>query len=340
MTAQATEFAEAIRRVATSGVVLLGPETESFESEFAAFCGASEVVAVSSGASALQLALVALGVGPGDEVVVPAMTAVPTASAVCAVGARPVWADVDPSTAAVTVDSVRKVMTPRTRAIIAVHLYGRPVDEVSALAGLGVPVVEDCAQSHGATSRVEGAVACYSFYPTKNLGGVGDGGAVVTDDAELAARVRRLRAHGQSAQYVHVDVSQNHRMSEIECAWLRICLPHLANGNLRRRSIAERYRAAVPTLQWHVDHPHHVFHLATLRHHDRDGFRARLADAGVGTGVHYPLALTQQPGYRSFVDGPRPNAEHWAATTVSLPCFPELDDAEVDRVCEALAATS
>jgi dTDP-4-amino-4,6-dideoxygalactose transaminase len=139
---------------------------------------------------------------------------------------------------------------------------------------------------------------------------------------------------------VHVDVSQNHRMSEIECAWLRICLPELASGNVRRRSIVERYRATAPASRWHADHRHHVFHLATLRHHDRDGFRARLAEAGVGTGVHYPLALTQQPGYQSFVDGPCPSAEAWAAETVSLPCFPELTDDEVERVCAALTVAS
>jgi dTDP-3-amino-2,3,6-trideoxy-4-keto-D-glucose/dTDP-3-amino-3,4,6-trideoxy-alpha-D-glucose/dTDP-2,6-dideoxy-D-kanosamine transaminase len=318
MIAHAADFTEAVRRVAASGVVLLGPETESLEHEFATFCGANEAVAVASGASAIQLALVALGIGPGDEVVVPAMTAVPTASAVCAVGARPVFADVDGATAAITVESARSVITSRTKAIIAVHLYGRPVDDVAGLVGLGLPVLEDCAQSHGATPRVNGTLACYSFYPTKNLGGVG----------------------AQSAQYVHVDVSQNHRMSEIECAWLRICLPELAGGNVRRRSIVERYRAAAPALRWHADHRHHVFHLATLRHHDRDGFRARLAEAGVGTGVHYPLALTQQPGYQSFVGGPCPSAEAWAVETVSLPCFPELTDDEVERVCAALAAVS
>jgi len=336
----ATEFAVATARVASSGVVLLGSETATFEREFAGFVGASEAVAVSSGASAIQLALAAIGVGPGDEVVVPAMTAVPTASAVCAIGARPVFADVDHATAALTTDSVRAVLTPRTRAIVAVHLYGRPVDDIPGLIDLGVPLIEDCAQSHGATSFVAGVAACYSFYPTKNLGGVGDGGAVVTDDSELAARVRRLRAHGQSAQYVHVDVSQNHRMSELECAWLRLGLPHLAEGNRRRRAIVERYRAAAPSLSWHADHADHVFHLATLRHPRRDEFRARLEEFGVATGVHYPLALTQQPGYRSFVDRSCEVAEQWASTTVSLPCFPELSDDEVNTVCAALAALS
>lgn len=332
------EFLTATERVMTSGVMVSGIETESFESEFARLVGSSRAVAVSSGAAAIQLALAALGVGPGDDVVVPAMTAVPTASAVCAIGARPVFADVDPATAAITVDSVEAVMTSRTRAIVAVHLYGRPVDDLTGLVQLGVPVIEDCAQSHGATSEVRGAAACYSFYPTKNLGGIGDGGAVVTDDVELADRVRRLRAHGQSSHYVHEEVSQNHRMSELECAWLRLGLDQLAQDNRRRRTIVESYRAAAPSLRWHADHPDHVFHLATLRHRRSDDFRRHLHELGITTAVHYPLALTQQPAFRSFVDRPTPIAEEWAATTVTLPCFPELTEDEVSRVCSALTA--
>ena len=185
-----------------------------------------EVVAVGSGASALQLVFAALGIGPGDEVIVPAFTAVPTASAVCAVGAMPVPVDVDAATAAIDADATRRAVTPRTRAIVAVHLYGRPAP-LAPLLDLGVPVIEDAAQAHGALAGVTGIAAAYSFYPTKNLGGIGDGGAVITNDAALAAAVRRRRAHGVDQQYVHVDVSQNHRMSELEAAWLRLQLPHL-----------------------------------------------------------------------------------------------------------------
>ena len=329
---------EALDRVATSGSVLLGPETTAFEHEFAYFAGAAHGIALSSGASALQLAVAALGIGPGDEVIVPAMTAVPTASAVWATGATPVFVDVDESTAAIDPVAVEGALTERTRAIIAVHLYGRPVDSMPVLTSFGVPVIEDCAQSHGATDRLRGRVACYSFYPTKNLGGIGDGGMVVTDDDELAERVRRLRVHGQVEQYVHAEVSQNHRMSEIECAWLRIVLPTLAAGNERRRNIMARYRQAAPHITWHADHPNHVFHLAVARVADRESFRAHMSTAGVTTGVHYPLALTQQPALVGLATSPCPVAERWAAECVSLPCFPELTDDEVDEVCGALVS--
>jgi dTDP-3-amino-2,3,6-trideoxy-4-keto-D-glucose/dTDP-3-amino-3,4,6-trideoxy-alpha-D-glucose/dTDP-2,6-dideoxy-D-kanosamine transaminase len=214
-----------------------------------------------------------------------------------------------------------------------VHLYGRP----APLPDLGVPVLEDAAQAHGALTPGGSAATAYSFYPTKNLGGIGDGGAVVTDDAELAHRLRRLRVHGMSEQYVHLEVAQNFRMSELEAAWLRLTLPHLAAGNERRRAVAARYRAAAPGLRWHADHPRHVHHLCVVRVADRDRFRAELAQRGVGTGVHYPLALTQQPAYRHLTRHPCPQAEAWAAECVSLPCFPELHDAEVDQVCDALA---
>ena len=337
MTMHLEHLQAAVARVASSGAVLLGPETVAFESEFSAWAGAAHGVAVSSGASAIQLALAALGVGVGDEVIVPAMTAVPTASSVAAVGAIPVFVDVDQHTAAIDIDAVRSALSERTRAIIAVHLYGRPVEHLDELGSLGVPLIEDCAQSHGATRGLSGAIACYSFYPTKNLGGIGDGGMVVTDDGDLADRVARLRAHGQVEQYVHAEVSQNHRMSEIESAWLRITLPELNAGNARRREIVRRYREAAPHLTWHADHPDHVFHLAVARVSDRERFRTHLSASGVSTGVHYPLALTQQPALRGFVTERCPRAEAWAAQCVSVPCFPELTDDEVSTVCRALA---
>ena len=330
-------FSESMESVLRSGVVLLGPRTEEFEVAFSSFIGARGAVAVSSGASALQLALAALGVGPGDEVVVPALTAVPTASAVLAVGATPRFADVDDSTATLSVDSVRSLIGPRTKACIAVHLYGRPVEELRSLVELGIPLIEDCAQSHGATEQVVGTVACYSFYPTKNLGGIGDGGLVASDDSELIARIKRLRAHGQVEQYVHTEISQNHRMSEIEAAWLSHQLPGLPDGNKRRHGILDEYRRAAPALQWQADHPSHVAHLAVVRVDDRGRFREWMSSRGVATGVHYPLALTEQPAYREFTTLACPNAERWSAGCVSVPCFPELEDREIDIVCEALA---
>jgi dTDP-4-amino-4,6-dideoxygalactose transaminase len=203
----------------------------------------------------------------------------------------------------------------------------------------GPGVLEDAAQAHGALHHSASAAVAYSFYPTKNLGGVGDGGAVVTDDDELADALRRARAHGMTTQYVHTSVSQNFRMSELEAAWLRVMLPTLAAGNDRRRAIARRYRTAAPHLRWHADHPDHVHHLAVVRVDDRDRFRATLHEAGVATGVHYPLALTQQPAYRRFARARCRVAEQWAAQCASVPMFPELTDAEIAHVCDVLAAT-
>jgi dTDP-4-amino-4,6-dideoxygalactose transaminase len=329
------EFRAAADRVLRSGHVLLGPELEALEAELAAWAGARHAVAVSSGAAAIQLGLAAMGVGPGDEVIVPAFTAVPTASAVCALGAVPVPVDVDATTAALDLADAAAAITERTKAIVPVHLYGRP----APLPDLGVPVLEDAAQAHGALEGVGGAAAIYSFYPTKNLGGIGDGGAVVTDDDELAAAVRRRRVHGMTEQYVHTDISQNFRMSELEAAWIRLTLPDLAAGNERRRVVTAAYRAAAPDLCWHADHPRHVHHLCVVRSPDRDRWRAVLAERDVATAVHYPLALTQQPAYVAFARRPCTEARAWAASCTSLPCFPELTDDEVATVITALEKT-
>ena len=329
MAAMGSELSHAIERVLASGRLLLGPETEAFEDEFAAFTGHRWAVGVASGTDALRLALGALGVGPGDEVVVPAFTAVPTAAAVCATGATPVPADVDPHTAALDPDDAARAVTERTKAVIPVHLYGRP----APLPDVGVPVVEDAAQAHGALPGRGGVAAAYSFYPTKNLGGIGDGGAVVTDDPDLAARVRLLRHHGMRERYVHEEVAANSRMSEVEAAALRVGLRRLAAGNARRRAIVARYRDAAPDLRWHAAHQRHVQHLCVVRVPNRDAFRARLP---FQTGVHYPLALTTQPAYRRFARRPCPNAEAWAAECVTLPCFPEMSDEEVETVCSSL----
>ena len=336
MQANREAFALAVQQVMASGNVLLGAQTTQFEKAFALFAGTQHGVAVSSGAAALQLSLAALGIGEDDEVIVPAMTAVPTASAVCAVGARPIIVDVDEETAAIDLDLVEAAMTERTRAVIAVHLYGRPVANLDRLMNLGVKVIEDCAQSHGATRGLSGSIGAYSFYPTKNLGGIGDGGMVVTNDEDVAERVRRLRVHGQSEQYVHIEVSQNHRISEIEAAWLNIVLSQLEDGNQRRRDIAARYQLANPNIRWQASHVNHVYHLAVALTPNRDDFRQSMLKHGISTGVHYPLALTQQPALQEFVTNACPVAEKWASECVSLPCFPELTDDEVDDVCAAL----
>lgn len=333
-------YLDAVGRVMRSGKLLLGPELAAFEVEGAPAFGERELVGVSSGAAAIQLILEGLGVGPGDEVIVPAFTAVPTVSAVCATGATPVVVDVESESALIALCRVREAVTDRTRAIIPVHLYGRPVD-VEGLADLGIAIVEDAAQAHGATTHsAHGSptvATAYSFYPTKNLGGIGDGGAVGTGDAELAATIRRRRTHGMTEQYVHVDVSQNFRMSELEAAWLRLQLDDFETGTTRRRAIARHYREAAPHLRWQADHPDHVFHLCVARFDDRGAVRAQLAAADVGTAIHYPLAITQQPAYRDLPGPACTQAEAWARSCVSVPCFPELSDAEVEVVGQALA---
>lgn len=333
----ASAFAEAVERIARRGSYLLGDELESFERALAAWTGAGHAAGVASGASALQLALTAAGIGPGDDVLVPAFTAVPTASAVIAAGATPVAVDVDPETACLAPDAVEQATTGRTRAVIVVHLYGFPAELPEP--DRDMVIVEDAAQAMGAVGRPSRSVAAaYSFYPTKNLGGIGDGGAVVTDDAALDARVRMLRTHGLIGDYVHAAISQNFRMSEIEAAWLRLGLGALAADVDARRAIAARYRAAAPHLRWQRDDPRHDYHLCVFRTSDRDAVRDRLARAGVATAVHYPLALTQQPAYRDLFAESRPTAEAWAAECVTVPCFPELADDEIERVACALAA--
>ena len=244
--------------------------------------------------------------------------------------AVPVFVDVDPDTATLDGAAARRALTDRTRAVIPVHLYGRP----SELPELGVPVVEDAAQAFGALDAETGsaAVAC-SFYPTKNLGGITDGGAVLTDDDDLAATLRLLRAHGHTGDYVHTMVSTNARLSDVAAAALRVGLPRVDADNARRREIAARYRAAAPGLRWQAEHPRHVYHLCVARVPERDAFRRSLP---FDTGIHYPRALTGQPAYEAFTRTRCPEAEAWAAECLSFPCFPEMTDDEIEAVCRAI----
>jgi len=330
----ATEFARTAERIAAGGSFLLGAELSAFEAEFSTWVGAQHCVAVSSGASALQLALTACGIGTGDEVLVPAFTAVPTASAVVAVGALPRAIDVDSGTACITTESVERGRTAQTKAVVVVHLYGYPAE----IPDTELLVIEDAAQAHGALCDPgRSAATAYSFYPTKNLGGIGDGGAIVTERVELDQRLRLLRSHGMTSQYVHELVSQNFRMSELEAAWLRLALTELSDDVERRRRIVKAYRNAAPHLRWQSGHARHAYHLAVFRSLNRDDARAQLDSSGVATAVHYPLAITQQPAYRAHAHGPCPQAERWAAECISVPCFPEMTAAEVEHVCAALA---
>jgi dTDP-4-amino-4,6-dideoxygalactose transaminase len=336
----ATAFGEAAARIARGGSFLLGDELACFERELAVWLGAGHVAGVSSGASALQLALTAAGVQRGDEVLVPAFTAVPTASAVVAAGARPVAVDVDRHSACVTPEAIAAATTPRTRAAIVVHLYGypSPIPEPGDAVDDGLVVIEDAAQAIGALRHpTRSRAVAYSFYPTKNLGGIGDGGAVVGQDQAIDERVRLLRAHGSVGRYRHDTISQNFRMSELEAAWLRLALGVLTDDIVARRRIAATYRAAAPGLCWQRAHPDHAYHLCVFKTAERESVRRRLADAGVATAVHYPLSLTQQPAYRELFPQPCAEAETWAAQCISVPCFPEMTQPEIERVAEALA---
>lgn len=321
-------------RIAASGRLIQGDELDQFEREWASFTGRSHAICLGSGTDALTLALRAVGVGesPNDEVIVPAFTAMATLAAVCAAGARPVPVDVDMDTAGMDPAAAAAAVTEATRAVVPVHLYGRPC----AVPSLGVPAVEDASQAHGAfTGPSTGIAVTYSFYPTKNLGGIGDGGAVVTDDDELAARLRTFRDQGRTGDGRFAVVSRASRMAELQAAALRAFLPMLPADNERRREIARRYRKAAPQLSWVEHDAGHVYHLCVAR--ERDRLSGPLPFA---TAIHYPRACTEEPAYAQFTRHPCPHAEEWARGCVTVPCFPEMTDDEVDTVAEALSALS
>jgi dTDP-3-amino-3,4,6-trideoxy-alpha-D-glucose transaminase len=345
------EISSAISRVVASGRYLLGSEGEAFEAEFAAFGGVVHGVAVASGTDAIELALRALDVGPGDEVVTQANTCVPTVAAIERAGARPVLCDVEADDATIDPDSLAAAISARTRAIVPVHLYGQCCDMDAVLEvarDRGVPVVEDCAQAHGAEvagrkAGAMGTMGCFSFYPTKNLGALGDGGMVVTDDEQLAGRLRLLRQYGQASRYEHVARGVNSRLDEIQAAVLRLKLPRLAEWNERRGAIAGLYARALadtgvePLI---VDAARrHVFHLYVVRTAHRSRFQDALAEEGVATLIHYPRAIHQHTPYAALADGPTELtvSERLAQQVVSLPLHPHMTDAEVDFVGGAAA---
>jgi dTDP-4-amino-4,6-dideoxygalactose transaminase len=326
-----------------------GAAVEEFERAWAEYCGAAHAVGVASGTDALELALRAGGVGPGDEVITAANTCVPTVAAIVSAGATPVLADVDPHTRTLDPDSVAAAIGPRTRALVPVHLYGRCAD-MDALGALarehGLLVVEDAAQAHGAEvggrrAGTLGDAAAFSFYPTKNLGALGDAGAVVTDDAALAERARMLRSYGEREQYRSELEGRNSRLDTLQAALLRAKLPHLDRWTARRRAIAAHYAEALAELPLALpDEPDggvHAFHLYVVRTADRDGLRDALARAGVGTLVHYPRAVHEHPAYAPL-RRELPVSEALAREVLSLPLYPELADGEVEAVTAAVLA--
>jgi dTDP-4-amino-4,6-dideoxygalactose transaminase len=345
------ELLAAAERVLLSGRFILGEEGRALEGELAALCGVRHAVGVNSGTDALHLVLRALGVGPGDEVITPAFSFVASASAVLHAGARPVFADIDLETYTVDPARVERLVTPRTRALVVVHLYGHPADmgPLAALAGRhGLWLVEDAAQAVGAAyaGRPVGSLgdaACLSFYPTKNLGACGDAGMVVTDQEEVAERVRRLRAHGAREKYQHDELGWSSRLDELQAALLRVKLRHLPAWTRARRGLAERYAALLGdlplTLPRERPPARHVWHHYTIRSPRRDALANALAELGVGTALHYPAPL---PGQRLFRDRGAPGEEGcpraWQASreVLSLPCFAELAPAEVEEVARAI----
>lgn len=350
------EIDAAIARVLDSGWYILGPEVEAFESEWAAYCEARHAVGVANGLDALVLALRALDIGAGDEVIVPSNTYIATWLAVSAVGARPVPVEPDPATHTIDPALIPAALTTRTKAILPVHLYGCPADMDPILAFArehGLRVVEDGAQSHGARYNgrrigAHGDAVCWSFYPGKNLGALGDGGAVTTDDAALASRIRTLGNYGSRQKYVNVERGMNSRLDPVQAAVLRVKLAHLDTWNDRRRATAAFYGKALAgcglDLPGSPNWAEHVWHLYVVRTPQRDALQARLAEAGVGTLIHYPIPPHRQEAYRDLAPSlpPAPLAEILAGEVLSLPNGPHMDAAQRERVAEALrhAATA
>lgn len=349
--AHAEQIDAAIRRVLDSGWYILGQEVAAFEREFAAFCKVEHAVGVANGTDALFLALRGLGVGAGDEVITVSHTALATGAAVLMSGATPVLVDVDPATYTMDPAALARAVTARTKAIVAVHLYGQMVDMDAVLDVArqhGLKVVEDCAQAHGARDRGRragsvGDVASFSFYPTKNLGAIGDGGAVVTNDAALAARLRELRQYGWDDARNSRDAGVNSRLDELQAAVLRAKLPALDDDNARRRAIAERYRQGLEGLPLELpavrDGAEHVYHLFVVATDRRDELIAHLRGHGVAAGIHYAVPVHGQPGYLGKVvlpDGDLPATERLVGRILSLPLYPELAGGVVDQVITAV----
>ena len=335
-------------RVLQSGQVILGPEVQAFESEFAAFTGAKKAIGVASGTDALILALRAMDVGHGDEIITVANSAVPTASAIRAVGAIPVFADVDPVTLNMNVNSIRQLISQRTRALLPVHLYGLPVDMRPLLqiaAEHLLPVIEDCAHAHGAMDRdrhagLIGHIGCFSFYPTKNLAALGDAGICITNDDAIAERLRTIRMYGFDDSRVAQCDGLNSRLDEVQAAILRYRLRQLPDANQRRRFIAEKYLCELQGLPLLLPATKadcvHAWHQFVIRVAHRSDFLRSMADRGIQCGIHYEHALHRMPAFARSEQAALPVTETAAEQVVSLPITPDLTDDEVSRVCKAV----
>jgi len=344
------EIEEAIGRVLTGGGFTLGGNVQKFEEEFASFCGVDYAIGVGSGTDALHLALRALGVGPGDEVITVPNTFIATVEAIIACGARPVFVDIAEDTHLMDVSQIESAITKKTKAIIPVHLYGQPADmeaicEIAAEHGL--KVIEDACQAHGASiddikTGCFGDAACFSFYPSKNLGGVGDGGIVVTNNGEISERVERLRNHGESGKHNHVEPGFCSRLHGIQAAVLSVKLGQLDRWNKARRYNASIYdsllRDTPVVTPFCKDSNYHVYHLYVIRAEDRDELREHLASQNVETGIHYPVPIHLQAALKEYgyKKGDFPVAERVADEILSLPMFPELKEPDIERVANEI----
>jgi dTDP-4-amino-4,6-dideoxygalactose transaminase len=325
--------------------LFLGPRQRAFEANFATYCEATDCISMSNGTDALELALRALGVGPGDEVLTAPNSFIATAEAISATGATPTFADVDERTATLDPADVARRISPRTKAIIPVHLYGRPADMAALRAVAGdIPNIEDACQAHGARYQGRragslGDLACFSFYFSKNLGAYGEAGAVTTNNPALAEHVRILRDHGSKVRYEHDMVGRNARMDELQAAILGVKLRHLDNWNMKRRANAARLSAGLANTSLTLPTPggdgiEEVFHLYVVQHPERDRLRAFLGERGVQTGIHYPKPIHLQKAYADlgYEPGAFPVAERLSATVLSLPMYAELTDEQIERV--------
>ena len=344
------ELDAAIARTLDNCSFCLGPDVAQFEKDFAAFCGAQHALGFNSGTSALHVAMLLLGVGPGDEVITTPYTFIATSWAISYCGAKPVYVDIDEATFNLDPKLIEKAITPRTKAVLPVHLYGQPFD-VDAVAAIckkhNLPFVEDAAQAHGAKYQGKsigtfGAVSCFSFYPAKNLGACGEGGALVTNDAKLAARAKSLREHGSTVRYHHDEVGYNYRLEGIQGAVLGVKLKHLAKWTSERQRVAARYAELLkdtplqlPTVTVGNES---AWHLYTVRSPRRDELKKFLDENKIGNAVHYPMPLHLQKVYAplGYKAGDFPVAEKASREVLSLPMFPELTDAQIQRVADVV----
>jgi len=340
------EVDAAIAHVFHRGDFILGEEVTQFEKEFAAYCGVKYAIGVDSGLSALELGMRALGIGKGDEVITPANSFIASSSAISFTGATPVFVDIDPTTYNMDVDQVKCKINPRTKAIMPVHLYGQPteMDKVIKLSQEhGLWVIEDACQAHGARYKGRrvgsiGHVAAFSFYPSKNLGGYGDGGAIVTNDAKVAEKVRTMRNYGQQGKYNHVTLAWNRRLDTIQASVLRVKLRYLDEWNERRRKLASIYHQLLGDVNvvrpTSLSQCEHAYHLYVVQADDRDHLRKALAKHGIETGIHYPICIHLQPAYAylGYKRGDFPMSEYCSDRIVSLPMFPELTEGELKYV--------